>query len=80
MILFIGDQKGSSSEFKFYFVLLLCNFQEVLVINNPPASVGDARDRFSPWVRKIPWIFLECEMATRSISGKIPWTEERGML
>ena len=50
------------------------------MINNPPASVGDARDRFSPWVRKIPWIFLECEMATRSISGKIPWTEELGML
>jgi len=26
-----------------------------LGIKNPPANAEDARDRFNPWVRKIPW-------------------------
>ena len=26
-----------------------------LVVKNPPTNVGDIRDRFNPWVRKIPW-------------------------
>ena len=25
------------------------------VVKNPPANAGDARDRFDPWVGKIPW-------------------------
>ena len=25
------------------------------VVKNPPASAGDTRDRFDPWVRKVPW-------------------------
>ena len=25
------------------------------MVRNPPASAGDSRDRFDPWVRKIPW-------------------------
>ena len=29
--------------------------QVALVAKNPPASAGDARDRFYPWVQKIPW-------------------------
>ena len=29
--------------------------QVVVVVKNPPASAGDARDRFYPWVQKIPW-------------------------
>ena len=29
--------------------------QVVLVIKNPPASAGDKRSWFDPWVRKIPW-------------------------
>ena len=28
--------------------------QGALVVKNPPASAGDARDP-DPWVRKIPW-------------------------
>ena len=24
-------------------------------VKNPPANAGDVRDRFNPWVRKIPW-------------------------
>ena len=28
--------------------------QVVLVINNLPAEAGDVRDRFDPWVGKIP--------------------------
>ena len=27
----------------------------VLVVKNPPANAGDIRDRFDPWVGKIPW-------------------------
>ena len=26
-----------------------------LVVKNPPANVGNAGDKFDPWVRKIPW-------------------------
>ena len=29
--------------------------QVTLVVKNLPANAGDLRDRFSPWVRKIPW-------------------------
>ena len=29
--------------------------QVVLVIKNPPASAGDTRDSFHPWVGEIPW-------------------------
>ena len=29
--------------------------QVALVVKNPPASAGDSRDVFDPWVRKIPW-------------------------
>jgi len=44
-----------------------------------PASAGDARDVFDPWVRKIP---LEKEMATHSsiLALEISWTEEPGGL
>ena len=28
--------------------------QMVLVLKNLPANVGDVKDRFDPWVRKIP--------------------------
>ena len=44
-----------------------------------PASAGDARDTFDPWVRKIP---LEKEMATHSsiLALEISWTEEPGGL
>ena len=33
------------------------------MVKNPPASNGDVRDEFDPWVGKIP---LEEEMATHS--------------
>ena len=26
-----------------------------LVVKNPPANAGDKRQRFNPWVGKIPW-------------------------
>ena len=29
--------------------------QVALVVKNPPANASDLRDRFDPWVRKIPW-------------------------
>ena len=29
--------------------------QLVLVVKNPPANAGDIRNRFDPWVGKIPW-------------------------
>ena len=49
------------------------------MVKNLPASAGDMRMAFNPWVRKIP---LEEEMETHSsiLAGKIPWTEESGQL
>ena len=29
--------------------------QVALVVRNLPANTGDIRDRFDPWVGKIPW-------------------------
>ena len=53
--------------------------QGALVVNNPPANAGDARDTGS-----IPGSgrFLEKEMATHSniLAWKIPRTEEPGRL
>ena len=52
--------------------------QVVLVVKNPAANVGDIRDRFSPWVGKIPWrrawqptpVFLPGESpGQRSLAG-----------
>ena len=36
-------------------VMHLSASQLALVVKNPPASAGDIRDRFDPWVGKIPW-------------------------
>ena len=27
----------------------------VLIVKNPHANARDTRDRFDPWIRKIPW-------------------------
>ena len=49
---------------------------------NPPASAGDKKHRFDPWVGKIPWkrawqpttIFLTREShGQRSLVGYSPW-------
>jgi len=44
----------------------------MLVVKNLPASAGDMRQWFDPWVRKI----LEEDMATHSsiLAWRIPWT------
>ena len=53
--------------------------QAALVVKNPPASAGDARDGFDPLVGKIPW-----RRAWHPPSGilawRTPWTEEPGRL
>ena len=55
---------------------------KVLVVKNPPASAGDKRHSFNPWVRKIPWrraghptpVFLPGEShGQRSLAGYSPW-------
>ena len=38
-----------------FFASLTWAFQVALVVNNPPANAGNARDGFDPWVGKIPW-------------------------
>ena len=53
-----------------------------LVVKNPPATAGDRRPGFDPWVRKIPWrrawqptpVFLpgECH-GQRSLVGYSLW-------
>ena len=52
--------------------------QMVLVVKNPPASTGDARDAASTPVLGRP---LEKETATHSniLAWRIPWTEEPGV-
>ena len=52
--------------------------QVALVIKNPPATAGDTRPRFCPWVGKIPWK----GMATHSsiLAWRIPSAEEPGEL
>ena len=49
------------------------------MVKNPPANAGDIRDRFDPWIRKIP---LEEGIATHFsvLSWRIPWTEKCGRL
>ena len=53
----------------------------VLVVKNLPANAGDIRERFNPWVGKIPWrrawqptpIFLPGEShGQRSLAGYSP--------
>ena len=61
----------------------------VLVVKNPPASVGRRkRHRFDPWVGKIPWrrawestpVFLPGEShGLRSLAGYSPWVSESDM-
>ena len=36
-------------------MLLLWDSQVMLVVKNLPASAGDKRRRFNPWVGKIRW-------------------------
>ena len=53
------------------------------MVNNPPANARDVkRNRFSPWVRKIPWkkewlltpVFLPREsLGWGSLAGYSPW-------
>ena len=55
----------------------------VLVVKNPPANVGDIRDKgFDPWVRKVPWrrkwlptpvILPGKSHGQRSLEGYSPW-------
>ena len=66
----------------FYFLqeglMYLCG----TVVKNLPTNAGDARDRFYPWVRNIPWkkkwqptpVFLPGKShGWRSLAGYSPW-------
>ena len=60
--------------------------QVALVVKNPPANAGDImRQRFDPWVGKIPWkrewlstpVFLPGEFhGQRSLVGYNPWSRK----
>ena len=55
---------------------LLGGFPGGLVVKNPPANAGDARDRgFDHWVRKIGNV-----IPLQSLAWRIPCTEEPGGL
>ena len=52
------------------------------VVKNPPASAGDVRRGFNPWVGKVPWrrawqptpVFLPgVSHGLRSLVGYSPW-------
>ena len=53
--------------------------QVALVVKNPPASAGDMRAQFDPWIGKDP---MEKGIATHSsnLAWRITWTEEPGGL
>ena len=57
-------------------------FPDGSVVKNLPAKAGDIRDRFDPWVGKVPWrrawqptpVFLPREShGQRSLVGYSPW-------
>ena len=57
--------------------------QVVLVVKNPPANAGDAKQRLHPWGRKIPWgrkwqpapVHLPGKVhGQRSLAGCSPWS------
>ena len=61
--------------------------QVVLVVRNPPASAGEIRSGFHPWVGKIPWkrarqptpVLLPGESREqRSLAGYGPWGRRVG--
>ena len=56
-----------------------CCFPDGTVVKNPPANVGDTRDRVQFLSQEDP---QEEEMATHSsiLALKVPWTEEPGGL
>ena len=52
------------------------------MVKNLPSNEGDARDRFNPWIGKIPWsrkwqptpVFLPGKFhGQRSLVGYSPW-------
>jgi len=51
----------------------------VLVVKNIPASTGEMRLGFDPWVRKIPWR-RAWQLTPSILAWRIPWTEEPGGL
>ena len=48
-----NNLKGSVLWHSVFFVVWAS--QVVLVIKNLPANAGDIKDRFDPWIAKIPW-------------------------
>ena len=49
------------------------------MVKNPPASAGDAGDKFDPWVGKMPWR-RKWQPTPFFLPGEPPWTEEPGRL
>ena len=56
MILYLPNKKKRKKKEKLkYNIQCRWAFQVALGVKNPPANARDMRDRFDPWVRKIPW-------------------------
>ena len=53
--------------------------QMAWAVKNPAANGGGKRDRFDPWVGKIPWR-RAWQPTPVFLPRKIPWTEEPGRL
>ena len=49
------------------------------MVKNLPANAGDARHRFDPWVRKIPWR-RNWQPDSNILARRMPQTEEPGGL
>ena len=70
----------SSGERKLVNTYHLCTASQVaLMVKNPPASAGDKRRKFDPWVGKILWR-RAWQPTQIFLPGESPWTEESGRL
>ena len=67
------------------YLIVYLGFPGGSVVKNPPANVGDAGDRFHPWVSETPWrrkwqptpVFLPGEShGQRSLRGYSPWSHK----
>ena len=55
LILFISAEHNLKSLDDRILLAILYTFQVALAVKKLLDNAGDARDRFSPWVGKIPW-------------------------
>ena len=49
------------------------------MVKDPPSNAGDKRNRFGPWMGKIPWR-QKGQITPVILAWEMPWAEEPGRL